>query len=749
VARVRWSPFALAAQLPRRLGAKFTALFLLMALFVAATGWFGINRMTQVADRIQGMMRTRAAQEKMAVLMKATVQEARVHLLEAAAAYKDADDFDYARDDYEAARGRFRGYGDLLLKGNAKIGIEAAARGSKLEQKVNDVLASWSAFEAAAAKAIERKTLLVEQSKQDATGAAARAALADAALTGLIQKDVLAATGKVETAIDELLVTVGSLMNETRDEVAGIARRARLALLSVIALAIALALIMGIGATSRMVIRPIMEMKAAAERIAAGDLAFSLPIRGRDEIASLGEGINAMSRNLKEMFLKIREVTDSLSQSASSIVSSSERVMEAAGVQKDAIETTAGAVVDLGASTAAVAGSAHRLSDSAADSSAVITQTKHAINSVAESAESFDSSAQETASSIQEMVANIRQISLGIEHLSSSSEQIASSITEVSASTRSIEEHARESVGLADAVLAEASQKGTASARAALDGIVQVRESVGRLADVVQALGKRSQDIGSILTVIDEVASQTNLLALNAAILSAQAGEHGKGFAVVSAKIKALADRTAASVRDIGGLITSVQDETRASVRMAADGIAAVDRGLDLVREVEQALGGIARSSVASSEKAQAIQRSTEEEARAVKQIADAIREMSEQVERISRALQEQGKGSAYIIEHTEKMRAASRRVRGAIGEQREGSTHMVATVENVARQAGSIAEATAVQKERGSEIGASMTRIKDTTRNLVVSANEMKATVASLTLAAQHLQDELHRFTV
>jgi methyl-accepting chemotaxis protein len=72
-----------------------------------------------------------------------------------------------------------------------------------------------------------------------------------------------------------------------------------------------------------------------------------------------------------------------------------------------------------------------------------------------------------------------------------------------------------------------------------IEGIENVKNSVVALADVINLLGKRTGDIGSILNVIDEVADQTNLLALNAAILASKAGEHGRGFAIVADEIKA------------------------------------------------------------------------------------------------------------------------------------------------------------------------------------------------------------------
>src|SRR5512141_178627 len=126
------------------LAARFTALFMVMAVLVAVTGIFGISQIKLVGGTVQEMLRTGATQEKMAVLMKVTVQESRVHLLEAALAFRQLEDFEYARDDYEMMRDRLRGYLNLLLKGNEKIGLAAAPPGSKLEEKVNAVQVVWT-----------------------------------------------------------------------------------------------------------------------------------------------------------------------------------------------------------------------------------------------------------------------------------------------------------------------------------------------------------------------------------------------------------------------------------------------------------------------------------------------------------------------------------------------------------------------------------------------------------------------------
>lgn len=725
---------------------KFTALFMVMALIVAVTGAFGIWKIKAVGSRVQDMMKTRAVQEKMAVLMKVAVQESRVHLLDAAAVLNDSDEFELYRGDYEATRDRFRGYIDLLLKGNAKLGLDAAPRGSDLEQRVKAVQERWAGFETVAEWLLARKTSLLKGIKP---GKINETAITDGKLRDLRKNAISAASDNINQAIDDLLVAVGSLMNETKNDVAAIQLNARIALLSVIVSAVVLAIMLGMLAANRMVIKPITRMKAAAEKIASGELTYKLQIKGNDELSSLGKAINIMAGNLKEMFLKIRNVTDSLSQVTANIVSSSQNVLAVADVQKESIAETAGAIEEMNDSTSDVAGSARNLSRSAVDSSAAIMQTKQAIESVAESSNTFDSSTLETASSIAEMIANITQITQSLERLSASSEEVASSISEVNAATKEIEGHALESVGLSEKVLTEASEKGMKTAHAAMEGIENIRRSVGSLSEVIHVLGKRSEDIGKILTMIDDIAGQTNLLALNAAILAAQAGEQGKSFAVVAVAIKGLAEKTSLSVKEIEGLISSVQKDARSSVQMAVDGIQSVENGLQLVRDVNEALSKIAQSSKVSAEMSKAIQRSTSEESRVIKQITFAIRDMSKQVETISAALQEQGKGSKFIIEQTEKMKEISHHMKTAIEEQRDGSRHIAGSVEDVARQSESIAQATGMQKQKSTEIVQSMDRIQSTTGKLISSSNEMGIAITALKKNAQNLFVELQKFQI
>jgi len=500
---------------------------------------------------------------------------------------------------------------------------------------------------------------------------------------------------------------------------------------------------------TKFITRPIIKMEKAADKIASGDLTYIVSVEGNDEVASLGNAINRMSLNLKDMLSKIAGITQSVNVVTSNIAGLSTIVLSAADVQKKAVAETASAVEEIDKSIAQASVSAGNLAENAVESSSAIFEMSASIENIAENANIFSQSAHDTASSVEQMVSTIKQIASSLDNLTASSSEIASSIEEVNATTKDIEYRASESVGLAETVTTNASSKGLESATAAMTGMENIKNSVVALSDVINMLGKRTNDIGKILNVIDDVADQTNLLALNAAILASKAGEHGKGFSIVADEIKNLAERTSVSTGEIASMIKSVQDVMKSSIRMASDGIHAVEKGLVLVRAVDTALRDILDSSRASTEMAKAIQRATSEESIVIKQITDAIEGMTSQTETISRAIQEQNKGSMLIIDSTDKVKDLSRQVMTSTGEQRDGSKQISHVIENVTEQASQIVNATGRQREMSLEIVRSMEKIKETTGRLIISSNDMNAVIASLKADAVNLQSELQKFKV
>lgn len=261
-------------------------------------------------------------------------------------------------------------------------------------------------------------------------------------------------------------------------------------------------------------------------------------------------------------------------------------------------------------------------------------------------------------------------ITHGSETLASATEEISVRSTQSATNT-----HAQS--GLAESVAAasqemtitineisqNSSQAVTASresARAASDGgqvmestaatMKRIAASTQEMTDKMGSLGKRSEEIGKVVTVIREISEQTNLLALNAAIEAARAGEHGRGFAVVSGEVRRLAERTKAATEEITAMVQAIQTETHQVLDVMELGKTDVSRGLDQAIEAQNSLNAIIKmaqeaehmvtmiataateQSAASSEISQTISKvaslaqesniSAEEEAEACKELA-------------------------------------------------------------------------------------------------------------------------------
>ncbi len=499
--------------------------------------------------------------------------------------------------------------------------------------------------------------------------------------------------------------------------------------------------------TSKLITKPIITIEQVADKIASGDLTHTIEVRTGDEVGSLEKAINRMAFNLKDMLVKVTKMTNSILNVTSTVVSASKAMVESSDTQKKAIQKTIAETQELNHSITTVASGTGDLSGSSSEISSSIFEMSASIEKIAENSVIFSETANDTASSIEEMLASIKQITDNLGSLSTSSEEISSSISEVNATTKDIEKRAAESVGLAEVVMTNASDKGMMAANSAMEGMVNIKGSVKAISDVINVLGQKTGDIGKITSVIVDVAEQTNLLAINAAILASKAGQHGRGFAVVADEIKSLAERTSYSTSEIKELIRAIQDTMKSSFTIASDGIQNVDKGIKLVQDVTSVLGEISESSKASTLMAKAIQKATAEEAIAVRHITTAINSMTEQIESISHALQEQGKGSTFIIEAAERVKDLSAQLKVATTEQKGVSRQIAEATDNVSKQASQIAHAMENQKNNSKEIVGSMQQIQNTTNTLISSSQNMNAVISSLKAEAMNLLMELQKF--
>ena len=207
--------------------------------------------------------------------------------------------------------------------------------------------------------------------------------------------------------------------------------------------------------------------------------------------------------------------------------------------------------------------------------------------------------------------------------------ELARSMHVIDASAESITELSRDVVTRAEAGRARLGE--TAAGMEAIRDATQAAESV------IRGLGARTQEIGGILDVIDDVGDQTSLLALNAAIIAAQAGEHGRAFSVVADEIRDLADRVLVSTKEVGGLIRAVQAESEQAIDAIAAGSASVLQGIELSAEAGRALDEITTVARETGTQIAAVVASVRTQTRAL----DQVEAVAGQVESAARELVE------------------------------------------------------------------------------------------------------------
>ncbi len=152
--------------------------------------------------------------------------------------------------------------------------------------------------------------------------------------------------------------------------------------------------------------------------------------------------------------------------------------------------------------------------------------------------------------------------------------QISTTIDGISNDTGELVEYSR--------VVSGAATSGNDAIDKVQAGMGSIYEKVDESAQKIQSLGKSSESIGEIISVISAIAEQTNLLALNAAIEAARAGEQGRGFAVVADEVRKLAERTTAATKEIATMIRTVQGEIAEVVGSIEYIVHGVETGKDL-----------------------------------------------------------------------------------------------------------------------------------------------------------------------
>jgi aerotaxis receptor len=184
----------------------------------------------------------------------------------------------------------------------------------------------------------------------------------------------------------------------------------------------------------------------------------------------------------------------------------------------------------------------------------------------------------------------------------------------------------------------------------------QVATTVKASSITISELGDSMQRIGFIANTIKEIAEQTNLLALNAAIEAARAGEQGRGFAVVADEVRKLAERTAASTKDISRTIADINIISDAAVLSMQDAVSEVEGGISLIRKSGEGLKEIMNAAVQVSGRVENIAGASNEQLVAGLNVSQSLARITSLVESNTQSVQDARTAAQELAESADEL---------------------------------------------------------------------------------------------
>lgn len=252
-----------------------------------------------------------------------------------------------------------------------------------------------------------------------------------------------------------------------------------------------------------------------------------------------------------------------------------------------------------------------------------------------------------------ELQATANQQASGAKEQATAMTEISSTIRELLATSRQIAESAQHVARIAEETAASA-RSGDTNLQRSQESMAAVGRQVEQIVTHMVDLGRKSQQIGGILELINEHAEQTNILAINASIEAAGAGDAGLRFAVVAEEIRRLADRVGGSSREIRGLVDEIRGAVNTTILATETGAKSVDAGARQFAELASVFGRIVGQVSTTTDAAREIELSTKQQTTAVEQVNVAVGD-------VARASSEVESGARQVLQTSSVLATLSR----------------------------------------------------------------------------------------
>lgn len=396
-------------------------------------------------------------------------------------------------------------------------------------------------------------------------------------------------------------------------------------------------------------IKPILALAEASEKVAEGDISHKLEILAKGEIGQLTESFKVMISNL-------RSLITTLSNSAQSVAATSEELASNSNEAARATQQVAGAI--------------HEVAKGSTEQTHYITNSTELINQVNNAIEQIATGAGEQVENVNATVGLVGQMARSIQEVAEGAQTVAVSAGKTK----------------------EAADQGAKAVNLSIKGMEGIKVKVFESADKIKELGEHSEQIGQIIQVIDDIAEQTNLLALNAAIEAARAGEHGKGFAVVADEVRKLAERSGKATKEIAELITNIQKLTAGAVTAMEEGTVEVEQGALLAKDAGSALAEILSTVQETYLQVQSISAAAEQISSSSNEVVKAIDKVSSITEENSAATEQITAASQEVATAMQNVSAVSQEASSAVEEVSASTEELNASLEEISSAADNLA---------------------------------------------------------
>ncbi|OLU20478.1 MULTISPECIES: methyl-accepting chemotaxis protein [unclassified Pseudomonas] len=227
---------------------------------------------------------------------------------------------------------------------------------------------------------------------------------------------------------------------------------------------------------------------------------------------------------------------------------------------------------------------------------AIADSINYSIDQLRELVATINMTAVQVAGAAQETQATAMHLAEASEHQAQEIAGASAAINEMAVSIDQVSANASESSAVAERSVAIAN-KGNEVVHNTITGMDNIREQIQDTSKRIKRLGESSQEIGDIVSLINDIADQTNILALNAAIQASMAGDAGRGFAVVADEVQRLAERSSGATKQIEALVKTIQTDTNEAVISMEQTTSEVVRGARLAQDAGVALEEIEKVS--------------------------------------------------------------------------------------------------------------------------------------------------------